>query len=83
MSWQQYTVAMLISSLVSLLLTYIIERVQSVLPWNPQHLAGVPSSHGLQHRSVVHYQHQLAGLHSRDHDDLFQPDGWFSPITTF
>jgi K+-transporting ATPase ATPase A chain len=41
MSWQQYTIAMLIFSLVSLLLTYVIERTQSVLPWNPQHLAGV------------------------------------------
>ncbi len=41
MSWQQYTIAMLIFSLVSLLLTYLIERAQSVLPWNPQHLAGV------------------------------------------
>jgi potassium-transporting ATPase potassium-binding subunit len=41
MSWQQYTVAMLIFSFVSLLLTYLIERVQGFLPWNPQHLAGV------------------------------------------
>jgi K+-transporting ATPase ATPase A chain len=42
MSWQQYSVAMLIFSFVSLLLTYIIERAQGLLPWNPQHLAGVP-----------------------------------------
>jgi K+-transporting ATPase ATPase A chain len=41
MSWQQYSVAMLIFSFVSLLLTYIIERAQVLLPWNPQHLAGV------------------------------------------
>jgi potassium-transporting ATPase potassium-binding subunit len=41
MNWQQYSVAMLIFSLVSMLLTYLIERVQAVLPWNPQHLAGV------------------------------------------
>ena len=41
MSWQQYSVAMLIFSFVSLLLTYIIERAQALLPWNPQHLAGV------------------------------------------
>jgi K+-transporting ATPase ATPase A chain len=41
MSWQQYSVAMLIVSFVSLLLTYVIERAQSLLPWNPQHLAGV------------------------------------------
>jgi K+-transporting ATPase ATPase A chain len=42
MTWQQYSVAMLIFSFVSLLVTYIIERAQGVLPWNPQHLAGVP-----------------------------------------
>src|SRR3984885_9225914 len=41
MSWQQYSIAMLIFSFVSLLLTYLIERVQAFLPWNPQHLAGV------------------------------------------
>jgi potassium-transporting ATPase potassium-binding subunit len=42
MTWQRYSVAMLIFSFVSLLVTYIIERAQGVLPWNPQHLAGVP-----------------------------------------
>ncbi len=41
MSWQGYTVAMLLFSLVSLLLTYLIERAQHFLPWNPQHLGGV------------------------------------------
>jgi K+-transporting ATPase ATPase A chain len=41
MSWQQYSVAMLLFSLVSMLLTYLIERAQHFLPWNPQHLAGV------------------------------------------
>ena len=41
MSWQQYAVAMLIFSFVSLLLTYLFERAQGLLPWNPQHLAGV------------------------------------------
>jgi potassium-transporting ATPase potassium-binding subunit len=41
MSWQQYTVAMLLFSLVSMLLTYLVERAQHFLPWNPQHLAGV------------------------------------------
>jgi K+-transporting ATPase ATPase A chain len=41
MSWQQYAVAMLIFSFASLLLTYIFERAQGLLPWNPQHLAGV------------------------------------------
>jgi K+-transporting ATPase ATPase A chain len=43
MTWQQYAVAMLLFSLVSLLLTYLIQRIQLFLPWNPQHLPGVES----------------------------------------
>lgn len=41
MSWRGYTVAMLLFSLVSLLLTYAAQRLQYFLPWNPQHFRGV------------------------------------------
>jgi K+-transporting ATPase ATPase A chain len=41
MNWREYAFAMLGFSAVSLLLTYGIERLQALLPWNPQHLAGV------------------------------------------
>ena len=41
MNWQEYTGAMLLFSFASLLLTYFIERLQHILPWNPQHLPGV------------------------------------------
>jgi K+-transporting ATPase ATPase A chain len=41
MGWREYGAAMLLFSFVSLLLTYIIERAQHLLPWNPQGLAGV------------------------------------------
>jgi potassium-transporting ATPase potassium-binding subunit len=41
MSWRKYAGAMLLFSLVSLLLTYLFERIQFFLPWNPQHLHGV------------------------------------------
>jgi K+-transporting ATPase ATPase A chain len=41
MRWTEYGVAMLLFSLITLLLTYVIERAQHILPWNPQHLAGV------------------------------------------
>ena len=48
MNWREYTVAMLLFSFVSLLLTYFFERFQHFLPWNPQHLPGVvPSSPGI------------------------------------
>ncbi|HEV2722798.1 MAG TPA: potassium-transporting ATPase subunit KdpA, partial [Thermoanaerobaculia bacterium] len=40
--WMQYTIAMLVFSGVGLLLTYAIERLQHVLPLNPDKLAAVP-----------------------------------------
>ncbi|HEY1578452.1 MAG TPA: potassium-transporting ATPase subunit KdpA, partial [Terracidiphilus sp.] len=41
MNWREYAFAMLGFSAVTLVLTYIVERAQAVLPWNPQHLPGV------------------------------------------
>ena len=35
-----------------------------------------PVGRHVQHRLVVHDQHQLAVLRRRDDDDLLQPDGW-------
>ena len=41
MPWTEYSVAMLLFSGVSLLLLYLIERAQRLLPWNPAHLGAV------------------------------------------
>src|SRR5512142_2679806 len=41
-TWLQYAIAMLVFSAVTLIVTYVIERAQGALPWNPQHLPGVP-----------------------------------------
>ena len=41
MRWTEYATSMLLFSAVTLLLTYFVERVQGLLPWNPQHLPGV------------------------------------------
>ena len=41
MRWTEYVTAMLIFSAATLLLTYVVERLQRVLPLNPQHLPGV------------------------------------------
>jgi K+-transporting ATPase ATPase A chain len=41
MRWTEYAVVMLLFSAVTLLATYAIERLQHVLPLNPQHLANV------------------------------------------
>ena len=41
MRWTEYAVAMLLFSLISMLLLYLIERLQGFLPFNPQHLGAV------------------------------------------
>ena len=41
MNWREYAFAMLGFSAVTLVVTYIIERLQAHLPWNPQGLASV------------------------------------------
>ena len=42
MTWAEYAIATLMFSLVGMLLLYGIERLQMMLPFNPQGLAGVP-----------------------------------------
>ena len=41
MNWREYAFALLGFSVISLLMTYGIERLQALLPWNPQKLAAV------------------------------------------
>jgi K+-transporting ATPase ATPase A chain len=41
MNWRQYAFAMLGFSAITLIVTYAIERMQHMLPWNPQGLANV------------------------------------------
>src|SRR5215813_4242441 len=51
--WKQYTMAMLLFSLVSCLFTYAILRLQHLLPLNPQHLG--PLSEHLAFNTVVSF----------------------------
>src|SRR5580765_3326178 len=44
MTWTEYASSMLLFSVVSMLALYAIERLQGVLPLNPQHLPGVPAA---------------------------------------
>src|SRR5260370_24236483 len=41
MRWTEYAVAMLLFSGVSMLVLYLIERIQQYLPWNPQRFGAV------------------------------------------
>jgi K+-transporting ATPase ATPase A chain len=51
--WRQYTFAMLAFSLVGVVFTYAILRLQHVLPWNPQDLPGL--SHHLAFNTAVSF----------------------------
>jgi potassium-transporting ATPase potassium-binding subunit len=42
MRWTEYAVAMLLFSVASMLLLYMMQRVQGILPFNPQKFAAVP-----------------------------------------
>src|SRR5262249_36566985 len=42
MRWTEYAAAMLMFSVVSMLVLYVVQRVQQWLPWNPQGFAAVP-----------------------------------------
>lgn len=42
MSWKRYTVSLLLFSLVGMLFLYLLQRVQSYLPFNPQKFADIP-----------------------------------------
>src|SRR5262249_1882818 len=44
MRWTEYAIAMLLFSVVSMLVLYLLQRVQGFLPLNPQHLPGVDSA---------------------------------------
>ena len=45
MRWTEYAISMLLFSVVSMLLLYLMQRVQYYLPFNPQKLAGVTPPH--------------------------------------
>ncbi|MBL9185290.1 MAG: potassium-transporting ATPase subunit KdpA [Verrucomicrobiaceae bacterium] len=51
--WKQYTFAMLAFSLVGVVFTYAILRLQDLLPWNPQSLPGL--SHHLAFNTAVSF----------------------------
>ena len=44
MRWTEYAFAMLLFSVVSMLLLYLMERVQGLLPFNPQKFAAIAQS---------------------------------------
>ena len=73
--WTAYSLALLAFSFFTMLVTYAIQRLQAVLPFNPQKLARRGSRLVLQHRRQLHHQHELAGVRRRSDHELPEPDG--------
>jgi K+-transporting ATPase ATPase A chain len=45
MGWTEYATTMLVFSAVSMLVLYLIQRIQGMLPFNPQHFAAITPAH--------------------------------------
>ena len=74
MTWKTYAVAMLLFNVAGLLAVYLLQRLQGVLPLNPQGFGAVDARLVVQHRGELRHQHQLAGLRRRDDDELPDAD---------
>ena len=65
---------MLVFSIAGFLSLYALQRLQGVLPLNPQGFDAVAARPRLQHRDQLHHQHQLAELRRRDDDEPSHAD---------
>ena len=74
-TWKGYTVFLLVFSAIGVIVTYLFQRLQHVLPLNPQHLGAVSTALVVQHGGQLHDQHELAGVRGRVDDELPDPDG--------
>ena len=62
--WTQYTAALLSFSIFGFLLTYLLQRAQGFLPFNPAELQcqQCAAGPGVQHGDELCHEHQLAGV---------------------
>ena len=62
--WTHYTASLLSFSIFGFLLTYLLQRAQGFLPFNPAALrrGQCSAGPGVQHGDQLRHQHQLAGV---------------------
>ncbi len=75
MRWTEYAIALLMFSVVSMLVLYLMQRMQQVLPFNPQGFGAGRAGPRVQHGRVLHDQHELAGVQRRVDHELLHADG--------
>src|SRR6185295_13736905 len=81
MHWSEYAVAMLLFSAVSLLLLYVIQRLQGYLPLNPQNLPGVDSSSSATGGFVASAFNTAASFTSNTNWQSYVPEVTMSYLT--
>ena len=74
MRWTQYAGAMLLFSASTLVLTYLVERLQALLPLNPQHLPGLAPDLAISTAISFTTNTNWQAIHARNHDELSNPD---------
>ena len=65
MNWKTYAFAMLLFNVLGLLVVYALQRLQGMLPLNPQALGAVTPDSSFNTAVSFATQHQLAGLRRR------------------
>ena len=73
--WTVYARSVLAFSVVSVLVLYLLQRVQGALPFNPTDVGRGARAARVQHRGQLRDQHQLAELRAASHDEPPHPDG--------
>jgi len=81
MHWTEYAAAMLLFSVVSLLLLYLMQRVQRYLPLNPQRLPGVDSPAGAAGGFVASAFNTAASFTSNTNWQSYVPEATMSYLT--
>jgi K+-transporting ATPase ATPase A chain len=81
MRWTEYAVAMLLFSAVSMLVLYLIQRVQGHLPFNPQHLPGVDSNASATGKFVASAFNTAASFTTNTNWQSYVPETTMSYLT--
>ena len=72
--WKRYALGVMLVNLVGFLVVYLLQRLQGVLPLNPQDFRRRQRGLLVQHRGELCHQYQLAGLRRRIDDELPHAD---------
>src|SRR5215471_8412040 len=81
MHWTEYAAAMLLFSLVSMLLLYLMQRVQGHLPFNPQRLPGVDSNGSATNVFVASAFNTAISFTTNTHWQSYVPETTMSYLT--